>query len=672
MYKLALEDEAREQAEAERQARENAKLARERTLQSAVLAEYYKYRRIEDPYGTRLLVLDSGDGTEPLSGRLEDLRIYESNSYKALSYVWGEPQMTGIILLDGKRLAITESLETALRRLRPATGKPALRIWIDQICINQRDTVERNQQVQLMHAIYRRASQVLVWLGANKDGHASRAFQLARSLRSIFSDKLLTQLCQAKGANLDWFPTAYWKSMGELTAIPWFSRAWIPQEIGTDTEAILQWGSEKISWLTLHDALRKLEIHGWEMRKKHKIRTYRVTLLFQRFVEPPQSADDTPEKRSFVYQLCLGSRNLATDPRDYIFSQLGHYSAWIASEQALIIQPDYDNTVAAIYQEIAIRVLTLDSTLTLLNAVSDTLDPSPPLFGTDSLPSWVPRWHRGRSYLLIGVPGRYRAQGSRSSGITKSSFEEKYTVLVVQGLEIDVIDKLTGKFARASFIPGQSSKDKDRILTAWRLCCSTIPSQSSKGDSSNFTTRGCYREDDSFSMLRAFLDTLAPTAAVNHLISAALPSINTGSSSTPYVCAAYHSGIAALGKLFDSSEFSRKTDPRKLISTSAVEAKVATELNSNAWMQAAESHAMHRRFAVTKKDRYYAMVPPTTQTGDIVCLLYGGETPYVLRPDPKVAGRYRFVGEVYIPGLMGEDARKLLNGENETQNFRLY
>jgi hypothetical protein len=38
-------------------------------------------------------------------------------------------------------------------------------LWIDAICINQKDTAERNEQVKQMGKIYKFAERVIVWLG---------------------------------------------------------------------------------------------------------------------------------------------------------------------------------------------------------------------------------------------------------------------------------------------------------------------------------------------------------------------------------------------------------------------------------------------------------------------------------------------------------------------------
>ncbi|GAB1309926.1 Heterokaryon incompatibility domain-containing protein [Madurella fahalii] len=673
LYDFAKEQEAWERAELERQRREEERLAKEKTLQSAVLDEFYRYRRIQDSYGSRLLVLKPGDKGDKLSGRLEDFWVGHTRGYKALSYVWGEPLFTDAIFIEGKKLAITDSLGTALRRIRPSRGQPPLRIWIDQICINQKDTVERSQQVRLMHTIFKDASQVLVWLGADSEGHASRAFQLAESLKSIFDDKLLARLCKSKGPNFDWIPPEYWKSLRELSKLPWFRRVWIPQEIGTDADAIVHWGTESIKWAVLHKAMRKLETQGWELKKKHKIDTTVVTVLFRRFAEPPPGEAASEARLSFVYQLCLGARNVATDPRDYVYSQLGHTSAWIESEKAMIIQPDYDNTVAAVYHEIAIRALTVDNTLILLNAVSDRGEPRPPLPHGQTLPMWVPHWDAGRYGSVIGYPGRYKASGSRRSEITKSSFEDNHRTLVVRGVVIDSIDDMTPKFTASSFSP--DSTKKELIQTAWRLCRrGTKPTQPAK-----FTTQPTYPPDPSTPALKAFLDVLAPAARLtppSHPSSSS-PTTNPspGDTRPQHTDYSYHCGVAALDKLFPPvgpSAFSTKYDPRKLLLREAESGEAAPErkLNPAAWMQVAEDHAVHRRLGVTREEGYFAVVPPTAKPGDVLCVLIGGETPYVLRADPKDGERYLFVGEAYVPGLM-EDEKGVFGAGAEVKKFRI-
>jgi len=82
--------------------------------------------------------------------------------YECLSYTWGTAPATKIITINGQPFPVRENLFQALVQLRQNTTRS---IWIDAICINQKDISERNAQVSLMATIYKRARQVVVWLG---------------------------------------------------------------------------------------------------------------------------------------------------------------------------------------------------------------------------------------------------------------------------------------------------------------------------------------------------------------------------------------------------------------------------------------------------------------------------------------------------------------------------
>ena len=62
--------------------------------------------------------------------------------------------------------------------------------------------------------------------------------------------------------------------------------------------------------------------------------------------------------------------------------------------------------------------------------------------------------------------------------------------------------------------------------------------------------------------------------------------------------------------------------------------------------------ARNRRFCTTKKG-YVGWAPPGAQKGDQVCILLGGQVPYVVRP---VKGGYKYLGEAYIHGVMNGEA----------------
>ncbi|KAL8926894.1 MAG: hypothetical protein Q9208_002703 [Pyrenodesmia sp. 3 TL-2023] len=58
--------------------------------------------------------------------------------------------------------------------------------------------------------------------------------------------------------------------------------------------------------------------------------------------------------------------------------------------------------------------------------------------------------------------------------------------------------------------------------------------------------------------------------------------------------------------------------------------------------------ARNRKFCITKK-RYMGWCPFDTKPGDRVCILFGGQTPYVVR---KQGNGYRLLGEAYLHGVM--------------------
>jgi ferredoxin-fold anticodon binding domain-containing protein len=92
--------------------------------------------------------------------------------YEAVSYTWeGQTASPNHFILcrsangEFKKLDITENSEAGLRRMR--STREDRHLWMDSICINQKCTEEKNDQVAKMGYIYTGAKKVLVWLGEN-------------------------------------------------------------------------------------------------------------------------------------------------------------------------------------------------------------------------------------------------------------------------------------------------------------------------------------------------------------------------------------------------------------------------------------------------------------------------------------------------------------------------
>ena len=130
----------------------------------------------------RLLHLWPGAPSTAIMGHLETVTLSEAPTFEALSYCWGNPEPRQTINISGARLEVTTNLKLALYHLRkPGEVRP---LWIDGICINQSDDVEKGAQVMLMRQIYEKAEQTIVWLGEEKDNSRLALDMCERMLRA--------------------------------------------------------------------------------------------------------------------------------------------------------------------------------------------------------------------------------------------------------------------------------------------------------------------------------------------------------------------------------------------------------------------------------------------------------------------------------------------------------
>jgi hypothetical protein len=103
-----------------------------------------------------------------ITGTLDYVSLDNDPHYFALSYVWGDPQITKPIVIDGQIVDVTANLFAFLSRSAP-DHETSSSFWIDAICINQLDIQEKSVQVQKMHEVYRQAGGVVSWIGPATD-----------------------------------------------------------------------------------------------------------------------------------------------------------------------------------------------------------------------------------------------------------------------------------------------------------------------------------------------------------------------------------------------------------------------------------------------------------------------------------------------------------------------
>ena len=111
----------------------------------------------------RILVLIPAKSPHaPIVCRLVTLQQPAQPKYEAVSYTWDNQKRTQAIQCDGSTLLVTPNVESAMRHLRRRHF--TRRLWIDSVCIDQDNHVEKLSQMPRMDAVYRNAKRVIIWL----------------------------------------------------------------------------------------------------------------------------------------------------------------------------------------------------------------------------------------------------------------------------------------------------------------------------------------------------------------------------------------------------------------------------------------------------------------------------------------------------------------------------
>jgi len=112
----------------------------------------YQYQPITEADGIRLIELQpSQEASAPLKCDLIHIRLSLCDNrvifghYTALFYVYGNPEKSRTVIIDGKRLDITNNLNSALLDL--CDNQRTILLWADGMCINQVDNEEKARQI---------------------------------------------------------------------------------------------------------------------------------------------------------------------------------------------------------------------------------------------------------------------------------------------------------------------------------------------------------------------------------------------------------------------------------------------------------------------------------------------------------------------------------------------
>jgi hypothetical protein len=419
----------------------------------------YTYKPLER-YQIRLLELQpllTGNADEKeMSGMILTLSLDEAVAlgYQALSYTWGPPKISEKLEIQrngGQRsnIYITKQLHSALLHLRRRSD--SRRLWIDQICINQNDIQERGAQVQLMRDVYQKAISTIVWLGEPKDADD---LPVLADLISLLQSNTLSE--EEIGAGVPAVKEQYPRMrdvpklhrqkvqedhdksfMGEhvragtdpectpiqarrhlavarLFDQPWFTRAWIVQEVLVSRNLGVLYGPMSIPFDML-DRLGSAVQHvildtvGWPHALHIKTRGYHA---FSKLTHANRlfEHDGCPAKNFLSFLFDIQETFTSTDSRDKIFAFLGLKR----NLEPPVVLPDYSKNAAEVFADAAISFIQASSTLDVLGLVEGNekwlckcQNQIP------NLPSWAPNWtqkfHGVRPFYFVDFPNQFRS-----------------------------------------------------------------------------------------------------------------------------------------------------------------------------------------------------------------------------------------------------------------------
>ncbi|KAH9218706.1 heterokaryon incompatibility protein-domain-containing protein [Leptodontidium sp. 2 PMI_412] len=570
----------------------------------------------------RLVTLCSGNFEDDIFCSLSKVSLDDKPSYEALSYVWGDRRITRRIFIDGLSKRVTRNLEIALRHLR-YDSRPRV-LWIDAICINQRNIAERSVQVMHMDEVYAKATSVIAWLG-EESNDSNLAFDALNALPTV----LLQHWDPQKNAKFDMtaLEPKFTSALRSLFLRPWWRRIWTVQESILGPAMSLICGKRQVSADTSCSVAFSQAYHSRACCRRFLLEHLKDNAFWDLLegMDPLYHLGMWRNEHCDHRLVCLLAHfrsRFCLDPRDKVYGLLG---LCISDEKNLVV-PDYSLPASVVYEQATFKMIERSLSLEVFSQLCPRSIKSTGMLA-GKLPSWVPDWTSEiTSYdhaVLIVRQERAAFDFKASASTFTSARQQEQGKLSLNGILLDSI---------AVLIIGQRQASHLRV------------------------TIDCFKEMRDLAGVEDFPDRLYGTKTSTYydafwqtLCSSILPSRSNLTENADAIRASDDLTQRSWHDAWWDWVLNLGTDDER---ADLVNAEF-TGSELNAFDRSVGVSTCLRNFFLSKDKQWMGFIPIDAEIGDIIALLEGGRVPYILRPKTGVdKGRYELIGDAYVHGIM--------------------
>ena len=560
-----------------------------------------------------------------------------SGKYICLSYCWDVAVSPHPVLCNGKELQVQTNLYDALIQLARRNG--ARDFWIDAICINQPDRDEKGSQIQLMGQIFERAASVFVWLGTTSETENEDMMSLL-NLRStsqfiLENEGRRVMVLDLVDVGLPPLDSLFWESLGNILRRSWFRRLWVIQEVTLNRSSFVLLGDQSLPFGCLYDPAVILyglvscehvpsSLGASWAEINHVLLVAMLCRAITRLqFEVPDRRTSSLSARTHLLLAILRDQEVS-HLADRVHGMLGMFKHKFVKTVAT----NADNTVAETYQSFAVASLLADRRLSLLHFVSPTR-------AVYDLPSWCPDLSRlppddNLGANDSGISIKYSSGILKSRHRTSIKWQKRLSQLIPRRMMIPTL-RATKRFLPVS----NTLLVKGLIIDKIARVVSDHPSWDFSSSSMAQIERW---EQECWRISQTTLkcpDTI-PMPYVRTLIGDPHPEeIESWD-----LRAAYISVVEAI-----------KTRDHRI--------RRGPELTDPAshYFSLMSDFCRWRRFMATIGNRI-GLCPPHSKQGDLICILLGARSPFVLRRIPNTEN-FQLIGQCYVDGLMYGEAFRI-------------